>query len=197
MLKLPLDGERIRLRLPKSSDRKALVDLLQDPEVHRGTLRIPYPYRTAHAVQFIRGARVRFREGRDLPMFIERRADGELLGGLGLHGISPIDRHATLGYWIGRPFRRQGYASEAVALACRAAFRELGLHRLEAAVFLFNRPSQGVMRSSGFRREGIARDAHWKSDRWQSEFRYSRLVSDPAPPRAAKRRPERPTRSAG
>ena len=58
----------------------------------------------------------------------------ELLGGLTLSNVRRgVTQAAVLGYWLGLPFVRRGYMTEAVAAIATFAFEDLRLHRLEAA----------------------------------------------------------------
>ncbi len=178
-LKLPLRSLRLVYRLPRLSDIPAYVELLNDPVVQRGTLRIPSPYRAADGRAFLRHADQKRREGSYLPLAIERRSDGRLIGGIGLHDLTSRETAAEVGYWIGAGFRRQGYATEALERIVRAAFGPLGVHRLQAHVFAWNRASVGVLRRVGFQREGLVRDAHQKDGQWVSEIQFARLSTDP------------------
>jgi len=75
-------------------------------------------------------------------------ATGKLLGGcelrLGGDGV------AAMSYWVFPFARRHGYASRAVRLACRYAFAELDVKRIELHVAVDNAASRGVARSAGF-----------------------------------------------
>ena len=64
---------------------------------------------------------------------------------------------ASLGYWMGEPFARQGYMTEALPLVLDFAFGRLRLHRVEAACLPTNVPSRAVLLRSGFAEEGYAR----------------------------------------
>jgi [ribosomal protein S5]-alanine N-acetyltransferase len=188
-LRLPMRSPRLLLRPALPSDVPALVELLNDPVVHRGTLRVPYPYRRADALAYLRRLRKQLRGGSQLSLQIVRRSDGRLVGGIGFHDLSPPES-CEVGYWVGAPYRRKGYASEALDRMLRAAYGPLGLHRVTAGVFPFNRASMAVVRRAGFRREGLARESHQKEGRWVSEVRFGRLRTDP-PPRGRARRSRR------
>ena len=70
--------------------------------------------------------------------------------------VGGVFRSAYLGYYVFRPYERRGLMTEAVGLAVRAAFRRLGLHRVEANVQAGNRASLRLVRLLGFRREGYS-----------------------------------------
>jgi len=177
-LRPPFPSRRLELRWPSARLNEQVVRFANDPSVARWTLHIPSPYTVADAAEFVRRARASRRTARSLSLQIVRRRDGALLGGIGLHALDLPTGTAEIGYFVGREFRRQGYATEAVGTLVRVAFRELGLHRIEAHVFAGNTRSAGVLRRSGFRREGRLRARVRKDGRWVDEVVYARLRSD-------------------
>ena len=84
-------------------------------------------------------------------------AGDELVGRLQLSGISrgPFE-NAYLGYFVSEKHNGRGYATEAVRQAVDAAFGELALHRVQAAVIPRNVASIRVLEKAGFREEGFA-----------------------------------------
>lgn len=66
---------------------------------------------------------------------------------------------ATLGYKFAFEHQHMGYASEAVAAACHALFKDARFHRIEAYVLPDNLPSCHVLERIGFNLEGLCRDA--------------------------------------
>jgi len=180
-LPLPLRGRRVDLTVPSVSQIPELERLLNEPSVSRWTLHMPYPYRERDARDWLkRSARSR-RAGTSLGLTVVRRSDGAVLGGVGLHHLEPGGTSAEVGYWIGREHRGQGYAREAVARIVRTGFRDLGLHRVEARIFVSNVRSRRVAKRAGFHYEGRLRDEVWKQGRWRSVLLFSRLASDPTP----------------
>jgi [ribosomal protein S5]-alanine N-acetyltransferase len=86
-----------------------------------------------------------------------RRSDKALLGGITLSNIRRgVAQTGTLGYWIGQPYARQGYMSEALLTLIGYAAQQLRLHRLEAACLPSNVPSQRLLVKCGFVEEGRA-----------------------------------------
>jgi ribosomal-protein-alanine N-acetyltransferase len=84
-------------------------------------------------------------------------AGDELVGRIQLSGISrgPFE-NAYLGYFVSERHNGRGYATAAVRQAVDAAFGELGLHRVQAAVIPRNTASIRVLEKAGFRAEGLA-----------------------------------------
>jgi len=181
-------SRRLDLTLPDRRRTAEIVRLLNDPTIARWTLHIPHPYRPRDAQQFFRRWRGRQRTGRVLSLHVVRRRDGALVGGLGLHDIDAEHLRAEVGYWLGRPFRHQGYAREAVEALCQFAFHRLGLRRIEAGTFPGNRASAAVLRATAFRREGLMREAVRKGGHPVNVILYARLGGDRASSRSGSRR---------
>ena len=184
-------SRRLELRLPDLAFAPELVRLLNDPTIARWTMAIPNPYRRSDALRWYRRWQRTRRSGRTLRLLLVRRADGALVGGAGLHDIEPVHLRAEIGYWVGRPFRGQGYAQEAVLAVCRLAFRRLRLRRVEAGVFPGNVRSARVLRATGFRLEGTMRKSVRKHGISRDVDLYARLSDDPPGPARARTAPRR------
>lgn len=88
---------------------------------------------------------------------IIRTEDNRIVGQCSLGQIirGPLQQ-AFLGYWMGEPFTRQGYASAAILLVLSYAFRTLLLNRVEANIQPHNTASIATARKLGFRLEGFS-----------------------------------------
>ncbi|MCP9032831.1 GNAT family N-acetyltransferase, partial [Klebsiella sp. SWET4] len=112
----------------------------------RMTTRMPSPYTRAHAEDFVARCGTQDR-ARDNTFAIEL-ADEGLIGVVGL--FTHAEGQVEMGYWIGRPYTRQGYMADAVQTLIRFAFKGLGLHRLEAACQPHNHASAALLTKCGF-----------------------------------------------
>ena len=131
-------------------DAAAFARLLRsDPEGVRMTGSIPEHCTEQQAVQWIAK---RTASAADRMFAIIADGNGEFMGGVGFSG--PVDG-AVLGYWIGRPFRGQGLATEAVRLALEHA-RAVRVRRLTADTFPHNLTSARILCKHGFRLTGTA-----------------------------------------
>jgi ribosomal-protein-alanine N-acetyltransferase len=107
---------------------------------------------------------------------IIRSSDNTLVGGLTLANIRRgVAQAGSIGYWMGRPFVRQGYMTAAVRAIIPFAFASLRLHRLEAACIPTNAGSIGLLEKTGFVREGYAREYLCINGMWQDHLLYGRL----------------------
>ena len=105
------------------------------------------------------------------PFFVFREEDGQLVGAITVSNVRRgVAQMASIGYWVGQPHARRGYTLAAVKVACRFAFEQLGLHRVEAACIPTNEASAGVLLKAGFVEEGFAKaylkiDGDWRDHR--------------------------------
>lgn len=176
-----LEAERIVLRLPAHSDFNAWSalriesrDFLTpwEPVWSPDHLaRKSFTNRVYWAARASKG-------GTALPLFLLRR-DGVLLGAITLDNIrrGPAQT-GTIGYWIGKPFARQGYMREAIGVLVHHAFTTLDLSRIEAACLPENAASRGVLERSGFKYEGVAQSYLQINGRWRNHVLYANLRSD-------------------
>lgn len=109
--------------------------------------------------------------GTAFPFFVFRDEDGALVGGITLSNVRRgVAQMASVGYWVGEPYARNGYISAAVKAVTRFAFEQLGLHRVEAACLPQNEKSANLLLKVGFVEEGYARkylkiDGDWRDHR--------------------------------
>lgn len=113
---------------------------------------------------------------------IVRTLDNTIVGGLTLANIRRgVAQAASLGYWMGQPYARQGYMTAAVRAVIPFAFETLRLHRLEAACIPTNVGSNRLLENVGFVREGYAREYLCINGKWQDHLLYARLKDDLKP----------------
>ena len=136
--------DRLRLRELRVSDGARVAHYAGDPAVARMIARAPIPYLEAAAEGWIMIVRARAPKGEDFVYAIEREGEG-LIGVVGAHRKN--DDAFDVGYWIGRPFWGQGYATEALHGFLSEA---RGLGALEAGHFIDNPASGRVLEKAGF-----------------------------------------------
>lgn len=148
----------------ETRDKEALVAHLQEQEISRNTLSIPYPYTESDAEAWI-DERIRHREEQPAETtFAVRAPDGMLIGAVGAGSFDVGSSHrANIGYWLARPYWNRGIMTEAVRRFVAYAFAELEVARLTAEVFAGNEASVRVLQKAGFRQEGRLR-RHRKND---------------------------------
>ena len=155
------NGTRITERL--YSDKASVVELLNDREIYRGTLRIPFPYTDDDFESW--WERLNERKKDDQPTaWAIRDATGRAIGGIGLDPSADSPTHrAEIGYWLGQPYWGRGIMTAAVQAVCRHGFEQLGLGKITAHVFSFNAASIRVVEKCGFQFEGLLKQ-HFLKD---------------------------------
>ncbi|MFM9938895.1 MAG: GNAT family N-acetyltransferase [Hyphomicrobiaceae bacterium] len=122
------------------------------------------------------------REDLGYAYIIVRESDRALAGGISLSNVRRgVTQAATVGYWVGSVYTRQGLASAALAAIVNFAFDELRLHRLEAACMPGNEASLGVLAKGGFQQEGFARRYLRINGAWEDHILHALLAEDPRP----------------
>ncbi|HEY0106726.1 MAG TPA: GNAT family N-acetyltransferase [Rhizomicrobium sp.] len=147
--------QRLVLRAPTMTDMPAFVALLNDYEVAKNLRPVPHPFTDTLFREFLAQSDQRRRDGTDYNFAVTRAMDGAFIG------LCAIERGEAgaweLGYWYGRPYWGQGYATEAAWPVMRFAFGEIGAERLIAAWFDDNPASGQVLHKLGFVITGVTR----------------------------------------
>jgi RimJ/RimL family protein N-acetyltransferase len=145
-----LETARLVLRTPRFEDAKRVAALACDRRIAENTARIPHPYGTDDAKQWIRIAISQ-------PAAYVITIGGELIGACGLDGplAGEGKEGAELGYWIGVPFWGCGYATEAARGLIDLAFGDLGYEVLTGSARVTNPASRRVLEKCGFHWTGV------------------------------------------
>jgi RimJ/RimL family protein N-acetyltransferase len=151
-----LDSQRLRLRAFTTTDASEVRRLAGDRAIADTTLNVPHPYEPGMAEEWIESHDALFDESKAVICAITLRESRELMGAIGLT-LHPESRRAEIGYWVGRAFWGNGYATEAAGTLMRWAFAALDLDRIYAAHLTRNPASGRVMEKLGMRREGVLR----------------------------------------
>ncbi len=119
------------------------------------------------------------KQGSAYPLFMFVDDSQTLVGAITLDNIwrGPAQA-ATIGYWIGAPFARQGYMREAISAVSDYAFQHLDLSRIQAACLPENVASRGVLEKAGFKYEGVAQSYLQINGRWRNHVLYAALRHD-------------------
>ncbi len=144
----PIKTERLVLRRYEDGDLRALVPLANDWEVTRWMPHLAHPYTAADGRAFIAQAQSLVDERREYQLAIVDKATDALMGTVGLHVVGRAI--PELGYWLGRDYWAQGYATEAARAMIDHSFKSLGVSALMARVFDGNIASERVLIKSGF-----------------------------------------------
>ena len=130
-----IQTKRLRLRPYQASDAADVTRLIGELDVARWLTRVPYPYALKDAQSFIE------RMQRDDGLCFAILRNDQLMGGVSIGD--------ELGYWLGKPYWGNGFATEA---ACGIIERHIdqGVEHIQSGFVLGNTGSQNVLRKLGF-----------------------------------------------
>ena len=169
-----LAGKRIFLRRPSMRDAKEFITLNRESAAfHKGLVSPP-----TNPEQFA-GFLKRSQRADCCCFLVCRVEDDAIVGAITLSQIFLGGfRSAYLGYFLGAPYARQGYMSEALTLILHYAFRQLKLHRIEANIQPGNISSIALVERAGFVREGYSRRYLKVCGLWRDHERWAILAED-------------------
>ena len=184
-----LEGEQVQIRKLRLFDVRDVFINLRDKETNRRSLRPaqPYPENTLRRI-FRRGLRLIRRTlqfiwqmlcpskvKKEFKLGVVFKETGRVIGVITLAKVDRQNRSAEIGFWIGKKYWGRGLTSEAVRLALKYGFEELELHRIYAWTFEKHIASRRVMEKSGFKLEGVMREAVLKDNERHNILNYGIL----------------------
>jgi len=177
--KIPLETDRLILRLARQDDVDALMEYSADAEVCRY---LPYEPRDRDEIEKSMDRRLGFTEftpdGHPLFLHAELKETGEMIGELLLFSRNIEARQGEIGYVFNPRFQGKGYAMEAVTALMDVAFNTVNLHRIEAKCSAVNKPSWALMEKLGMRREAHFKEHAIFKGEWDELLIYAMLQSD-------------------
>jgi ribosomal-protein-alanine N-acetyltransferase len=104
--------------------------------------------------------------------------DGDAIAGTinVFHIVREALQSGTIGYWVDEARNGRGLATTAVEDVVAYMFRELDLHRAEAATLVDNLASQRVLEKARFERIGLAPRYLRINDVWRDFLLFQRLA---------------------
>ena len=168
-----------KISLTKFSEKDIpnMITYLNDQEMYKNTLRIPFPYGEQDAknrLQAIHDFEEKHGFQKD---FAIRNEDQELIGGISMHFINGLDSHsAEIGYWLGKPYWGKGSMSKVVTKFSDFAIKEFNLLRLSGIVFHFNEASAKLLLNSGFEYEGYLKNHDFKDGEGIDVKLFSKVI---------------------
>ena len=104
--------------------------------------------------------------------------EGALIGDMGIHFIGPYNKQCEIGYTISTRHQKNGYGKEAVEHILSYLFIHMKKHRVIASLNPDNIASIALLRSLGFRKEGIFKKSIYNEDHWEDDLIYAILEEE-------------------
>lgn len=180
-----LTGPRVMLRAPVARDALQWMSLRNESRDFLKPWEPTWPPDSCSRAAFERRRlqiKAEWRSGIGCGFLIFDRTEGFLVGGVTLSNVRQgVAATGSLGYWIGAAHAQRGYMTETISCVVEYAFRELQLHRVEAACLPHNEASRGLLTKCGFQEEGLARGYLKIDGRWRDHVLFGLLRDDPRP----------------
>lgn len=179
MVKKPIEGENIYLRLPQKRDfagwqqvRKFSQEYLQPYEPLWGADALSKQKFYARVRNDTHDASVDSKYA----FFIFKKSDDSLIGGINMNNVQRgVFQCCVFGYWMGKSEKSKGFMSEAVGLLAQHCFDNFGFNRIQAATLIDNHASIRVLEKNGFEHEGQARRYLKINGKWQDHVLFAKI----------------------
>jgi ribosomal-protein-alanine N-acetyltransferase len=166
-------GDRVVLRRPTGADLERFCASVEASEaLHDGWV---HPPRTPVAYQMWLEAIKK----PSVEAHLATTYDGRLAGVVNINNIFRGSlQSGSLGYYGFAETAGLGLVRESVAMVLRRAFRELGLHRVEANIQPGNSASRRLVEALSFRYEGFSPSYLMVGGRWCDHDRFALLGTE-------------------
>lgn len=116
-----------------------------------------------------------FMELKNIRYWVYLKSNPDLIiGTVCFHNILRSEfQHCSIGYKLDKEYWHKGLAKEAVSFLISRVFKELHLHRVEAFVMVENSNSSNLLRSLGFRTEGLCLQSAKIQGEWANHLIYA------------------------
>ncbi|MGF1753277.1 GNAT family N-acetyltransferase [Vibrio makurazakiensis] len=149
----------LALRVIQPEDANTFAQLIQhSPSLYPWVDWCHSDYTIDEASKFILATRLNWVKAEAFGFGVFHRKTNKFLGMVAINELYHTFNMASLGYWIGDEFQRQGYAKEAMIALFEFCFAQLKLTRLEIVCDPDNKPSQALIESCGGIKESLARN---------------------------------------
>ncbi len=147
--------EKFTLRDLMLSDKNEYYNLMSDPEVTKYLSDEDIPTSvnaTEEEIKFWGGL---FYRKQSIFWAIAENDTDKLIGTIGFNNWNFQNRRAEISYDLARPYWGKGIMTTIATNIIIFAFKEMGVHRIEARTMVENEISQKLLKKLGFKLEGI------------------------------------------
>ena len=165
-----METDKLVLRKLKFSDVDNLVEQGNDYDVHYYSFFLmKYPFTKEEAVLVVKEED----HVKNLKRFgIELKETSKIIGVTDLYNINLKSKKLKLGYWIGKNYRRKGYATEAIKKVIEYAFVNYNIDEIIATTLTDNDPSMNLLIKNGFIRGKILKNDRFFEGKYMDSVQF-------------------------
>ncbi|HZH70622.1 MAG TPA: GNAT family protein [Flavobacteriaceae bacterium] len=166
-----LTGKKIKLRALEPEDLEFLYQIENDTNLwevsHTQT-----PYSKYILKNYLENSHRDIYEVKQLRLTITD-LENKLVGLIDLFDFDPKNQRVGLGIVIASSENRlKGYATEAITLVCKYAFKQLNANQLYANISAENAKSVHLFEKLGFEKTGVKKEWNFNNGKFQDELLY-------------------------
>lgn len=168
----------IYLKLVDVNDAQRLFQLTSDSRVHLRKW-VPWVDDTRSVMDtedFIKESLKSYDEYKSMNMVVVFK--DEVVGVAGFNEFDWPNKHAAIGYWLGKQYTGKGIMTRVVRELTDFAFTQLNLNRVEIRAAAENEKSRAIPEKLGFKNEGRIREAEWLYDKFVDHIVYGMLKKE-------------------
>lgn len=144
-MSIEIKTKRLVIRKPQITDKQKLISEINNWEITKWLEKVPFPYSDEDADKWINSLKV---NNLQFNIFLAN----SLIGGVGLK--KDQNSNHRLGYWLGKDYWGNGYATEACSELVAYVSKELKIKKIEARYMTENKSSARVLEKLGFKEVG-------------------------------------------
>jgi diamine N-acetyltransferase len=172
-------GPNLLLRAPEPEDIDIIFRWENDTRIwHLGNTLAPY---SRFAIeQFVLNTDNDIFSSKQLRLMIDWHTSGTesiTIGSIDLYDFDPFNKRAGIGILIDEPFRRKGFALEALNLLIEYCFATLNLHQLYCNIEHNNKESINLFKKAGFMACGSKKEWLFRNGQWTDELMFQLINS--------------------
>jgi len=146
---------------------------LNDKQIAKTLLTVPYPYTLRDAKQWIKKNLKELKKKQPDMLSFVIDIGGKVVGAVAFHKIE-TGHQAEIGYWLAKKYWGQGIMTEAVRKVTDFGFKGQGLKRIYAYVFALNQASMKVLKKAGYKLEGILRKHAKRGKKFLDDYLFAK-----------------------
>ena len=164
-----MTDSRVYINKIHSGDRKEIIELANSSiGLHQPW--ISAPINSSMFKQYFKRISQNDHEG----IAIRLEADNQIVGVININNIVRGSfLSASLGYYVSKLHQGHGYMTEALNAVTQFAFRNMGLHRVEANIQPSNQRSKNLVQRCGFEFEGLSKKFLYINGEWKDHERWA------------------------
>jgi RimJ/RimL family protein N-acetyltransferase len=171
------DGKAVRLRTYRKEDLPTVLEYINDPHVklnlHPG---VPLPLKSEDELEWYESNGKNTNQSYSFA--IERKEDGQYLGGCGYNKVDWKNSYATVGIFLGKPWLGNGYGTDTMRTLTAFIFNEMNMNKIVLNVFGFNQAAIHCYEKCGFKSEGILRQQLFRNGQYFDDVHMGLLRSE-------------------